>query len=267
MTRFHAALLASALALAALPAAALLTRADRDDAEYLELATRYPATVRLDSPAGGGVLIAPRWVLTAAQGVEAMRDAPGRVRPVIAGRARDVKAVILHPEWKRGGEADLALLQLDAPVEDVEPAKVYRQSDEPGQTVRLVGHGASGRIGEKPPGKEGERRPRAGVNTIDRVTPLTLGLRVKAADEASDLQGVFAPGDRGGPAYVEIGGEAFVAGIGYATEDANGDGIPGNVGDWDLFVRVSARRDWIDEVIAKAAAEEAAAAVGDSERR
>jgi len=267
MTRFRAALLASLLVLAALPAAALLTRADRDDAEYLELATRYPATVRLDSPAGGGVLIAPRWVLTAAQGVEAMRDAPRRVRPVIGGRARDVKAVYLHPAWKRGGEADLALLQLDAPVEDLEPAKVYRQSDESGQAVRLVGHGASGRIGEKPLGEGGERLPRAGVNTVDRVAPGTLGLRVKVADEASDLQGVFAPGDRGGPAYVEVGGEAFVAGIGCATEDANADGIPGNVGDWDLFVRVSAFGDWIDAVIAKAAAGEAAAAVGDTERR
>ena len=267
MTPFRVALLANLLVLASLPAAALLTRADRDDAEYLELATRYPATVRLDAPAGGGVLIAPRWVLTAAHGVEAMRDVPAKVRPVIGGRARDVKVVFLHPDWKRGGEADLALLQLDAPVGDVEPAKVYRQRDESGQTVRIVGHGASGRIGEKPPGEGGERRPRAGVNTVDRVAPRTLGLRIKAADEASDLQGVFAPGDRGGPAYVEIGGEAFVAGIGYATEDANADGIPGNVGDWDLFVRVSAFRDWIDTVIAKAAADEAAAAVGDTERR
>ncbi len=257
--------LGAALALAAPPAAALLTRPDRDDGEYLDLATRYPATVRLEVPVGGGVLISPRWVLTAAHLVEALRESPGRVRPSVAGLVREVKAVYLHPDWRRGGEADLALLHLRIPVEEVEPANVYRQSDEAGQTVRIVGHGASGPVG-RPATGGADRRARAGVNTVDRVGPRTLGLRVKGADEASDLQGVFATGDRGGPAYVEVAGEAFVAGIGHGTEDANADGIAGNVGDWDLYVRVSAFREWINQATAKAAADEAAAAVGDTER-
>lgn len=267
MNRLFPFVLATAFALAAGPAGALLTRADRDDAEYLDLATRYPATVRLDVPEGAGVLISPRWVLTAAHVVEALRDRPRQVLPVIGGRVREVQAVYLHPDWKPGSPSDLALIHLRIPVEDVEPANVYRGSDEAGQTVRIVGHGASGRIGENPSRPPADRRARAGVNTVDRVEALGLGLRIKAPDEASDLQGAFAPGDRGGPAYVEAGGEAFLAGIGRATEDANGDGIAGNVGDWDLFVRVSAFREWINQATAKAAADEAAAAVGDTERR
>ena len=38
-------------------------RADRDDAEYLELATRYGACIPLAFE-GEGVLVASRWVLT-----------------------------------------------------------------------------------------------------------------------------------------------------------------------------------------------------------
>jgi hypothetical protein len=264
MTR--SALIAALLILAACPAGALLTRPDRDDAEYLELATRYPATVRIDAPDAGGVLVSPRWILTAAHVAAAMRDAPKRPRPVIGGRAYEVQAFYLHPDWKPGGAPDVALLHLKIPVEDVEPAPIYRPSDEAGKTVRLVGHGSSGRIGGKSPTAGGDRKARAGVNTVDRVTPLTLGLRLKGADEASDLQGAFSAGDRGGPAYVEIEGQPVVVGIGYATEDANGDGILGNAGDWDLFVRLSPLVDWINQVTAKAAAAESAAIMGDTER-
>lgn len=255
------------VAVACGPASALLIRPDRDDAEYLEMATRYPATVRLESPAGGGVLVSPRWVLTAASVVAPLKDAPGRIRPVVGGKARDVVAVYIHPDWKPGGAADLALLHLAIPVEEVEPANVYRGTGEAGLAVRLVGHGASGRIGERPSAPPGDGRPRAAVNTVDGVEPLMLALRIKAADDASDLQGAFAAGDRGGPAFLEIDGEILVAGIGRATADDNADGIPGNVGDRDLFVRVSALRDWINQATAQAAAAEAAAAVGDTERR
>ena len=259
-------LAAAVLVLAATPGHALLIRPDRDDAEYIDLATRYPAAVRLDAPVGGGVLISPRWVLTAAHVVEPVREAPGRVKLEVGGKRREVKAVYVHPDWKRGAAANLALLHLRIPVEDVEPANVYRGSDEAGQTVRLVGHGLSGRIGEKA-GAPADRRPRAGVNTVDRVAPLAFGLKVKGPDEASDLQGVLASGDRGGPAFIEVEREPFLVGIGFGTEDASGDGIPGSAGDWDLFVRVSALREWINQATAKAAADEAAEAVGDTERR
>jgi hypothetical protein len=56
-------------------------------------------------------------------------------------------------------------------------------------------------------------------------------------------------------------------GVGYATDDTNGDAIIGNVGDWELYVRVSAFAPWIDATLAEVAAREAAALFGDSERR
>jgi len=61
-----------AASLAALPAGALLMRADRDDAEYLELATRYGACIPLAFE-GEGVLVASRWVLTSTRVANGLR--------------------------------------------------------------------------------------------------------------------------------------------------------------------------------------------------
>jgi len=255
-------ILALAAMLAALPAAAILIRADRDDAEYLELASRYTASVFLDAPDGEGVLIASRWLLTAAHRAKAMQEMKPWPRLQSAGRYHEIQAIFLHPEWKNGGAGDIALILLRQGVDDVEPTPIYRGSDEGGKAVVIVGHGLTGKIGGKPlPKAQWDRRKRAAINTVDRVTPRMLGLRIKTPDDASDLQGAAAPGDSGGPAFIETNAGLFVAGVGHATDDANADGIIGNAGDWDLYVRVSAFADWIDATMFRAAADEAAASV------
>jgi hypothetical protein len=135
-------------------------------------------------------------------------------------------------------------------VRGVEPTPLYRGSDEGGKTVVIVGHGYTGILGGKPlPKEKWDRKKRAAINTVDRVTPRILGLRIKKPEDASDLQGAAAPGDSGGPAYVQVGEALFVAGIGYATDDTNADGIIGNAGDWELYVRVSAFVPWIEAVM------------------
>jgi secreted trypsin-like serine protease len=78
-------------------------------------------------------------------------------------------------------------------------------------------------------------------------------LRIKGNDDASDLQGAAAPGDSGGPAFIETKEGIFLVGVGYATDDANADGIVGNIGDWELYARVSAFAGWIDRTMWEAA--------------
>jgi hypothetical protein len=232
-----------ALALAALPASAVLIRADRDDAEYLELASRYPAAVPINAPDGEGVLVAPRWVLTSARVAKALQGLEPAPRLPLAGRAYQVQSFFMHPE----PDADVALILLREPVRGIEPGPLYRASDESGKAVVIVGHGLSGKIGEAPlPRERWDRRKRAAINTVDRVSPRALGLQIKTGDDASDLQGAAAPGESGRPAFIETPEGLFVAGVGSVTE-----------GTWERYARVSAFAPWIDATLLAVAREEA----------
>lgn len=235
---------------AALPASAILIRSDRDDAEYLELATKYTSAVLLTEKGGEGVLIAPRWVLTSADVAKIVRDRGARSTVTIGNDAYEVESVFLHPDGKPGGVNDVALILLRRPVKGVEPTLLYRSDDEKGKTVVIVGHGDVLTLGEMAkPGAQVDRRKRAGINTVDRVMPNLLGLEIKAADEASDLQGAATPLDHGAPAFIETGGSVVVAGISHRVVDENHDGVLGNAGDVDLYMRVSAYVPWIEAVI------------------
>lgn len=224
-------------------------RADRDDAEYLELASRYASAMALGS-FGEGVLIAPRWILTSADVARAMREAQGTLRLRIGSAQHEVVAVFVRP----GNEADIALVLLRDAVNDVEPTPIYRDSGEAGKAVVIVGEGAAARIGSEAITHDG--RKRAAINTIDRVDAGTLGMRLKGPEDASDLQGATGPGDEGAPAFVEEKGRLFVAGIAHGPR---GGGVP-KVGGWDVYTRVSACASWIDEAMFRAAAAEAASA-------
>jgi hypothetical protein len=223
--------IALAAACSVLPATALLTRPDRDDAEYLELASRYTSSIALGATAGEGVLLNRRWILTAAHRARPLRDASAG-RLLIGRETHDVAAVFLHPEWKGGADNDIALVLLRKDVAGFDPTPIYRGDDESGKAVVIVGHGGG--------------RKRAAINTVDRVTPLTLGLHVKPLDDASDLQGQATAAETGGPAYVESGGEILVAGILHGTD-----------GGWETHARVSAFATWIEATMLEVARKEA----------
>lgn len=237
---------------AALPADALLIRPDRDDAEYLELASRYGSAVALQ-PEGEGVLIAPRWILTAAHRAQAIKDIP-RYRLRIDGVEHELVAAHVHPGWRKGDSSnDIGLLQLRSDVKGIEPTPIYRVADEAGKTVILAGHGATGKIGAAPSGKDG--RKRAAINTVDRLRTRTLELDLKGVEEASDLQGAITPGESGAPLYADSTDGLSVVGIACCIDDRNGDGLR-NIGDRDVYTRVSAFAGWIDAVLLEAARKE-----------
>lgn len=237
-------LLAFAAACASWPASAVLIRPDRDDAEYLELASRYTASIVPIAPASEAVVVAPRWLLVPAS------RAPAAGKPIeIAGKSNVVARVVPHPDAKPRTPTDLALVQLAEPVEGVKALPAYRRDDESGKPVVFVGHGATGVIGKTE--RREDFRARGAINTIDAVTPQGLELRIKGLDDASDLQGALVPGEEGAAAWLETDDGLFLAGIYY------GDGKDAN-----RFARVSAFAGWIDSVIAAPAGGTAATPSG-----
>jgi hypothetical protein len=215
-------LLACIATCCALPAAAVLTRADRDDAEYLELASRYTSSLRLPAPGGEGVLIAPRWVLTSAERARALE------------RSKGVKSIHVRDA--------VGLVEMREPVRGRTPSLLHR-GELHGKTVIVVGHGGDG-------------RGRAAINTVDRLSGSTFGLRLKPLDEASDLQGALTADETGAPAYFDTPEGIFVAGIHYASEGT----------DWTLFARASAYVDWVEAVMVAAERDEQEALLGTGTR-
>lgn len=216
-----------------LPAAALLTRPDREDAEYLELASRYTSAIPLGARAGEGVLVSARWILTAAHRAQALRDAKaGRVK--IGGVDHEIASIHVHPEWKGGAANDIALVLLKSDVRGIVPTPVYRGTDEGGKTVVIAGHGGG--------------KKRASINTVDRVEARALALRIKPLDDASDLQGQATAEETGGAAFIQVESDLFVAGI-----------LHGTAGGWETHARVSSFANWVEATMLEAAAKEAEA--------
>lgn len=255
-------LIAALALLVAVPAHAILIRPDRDDAEYLEMATKFTSFVSFGgNPGAGGVLIHPRWVLTSAPVGKSLAAQQGRVIR-LGGRNAAIERVVVHPGWNGAADNGMALILLADAVRGVEPTPLYTAREEAGKTVVIVGAGYTGRIGEKPSMQNRDGKVRASVNTVDKLGPRTLFLQIKDKDNASDLQGATAPGDGGGPAFVNTPEGLRVIGIGYATDDTNANGIVGDIGDWETYARVSAYADWILKTMLDVASEDAAKFLG-----
>jgi hypothetical protein len=234
-------LLALAACTACLPAAALLVRADRDDSEYLELATRYASSIRLPAPAGEAVLIAPRWLLTAAAPALLLKELKPTPPLTLADRTHEIQAIHVQD--------DLALVQLATPVRGIAPMAIYRANDEAGKGLAIVAHGPTGKIGGA---TRADGRRRAGLNTVAAVQEKTFEVRIHAGDEASDLQGALAPGEVGAGAYiVDADDRLFLAGIAQSTD-----------GKRELYSRLSTRLAWIEAVMLEVAKREAEKLLG-----
>ena len=228
-----------------IPAQAIIVRHDVDDADFLQPEDAYSAVFDVFEKRGGvATLIAPNWAITTGHVGQDIK--PGH-ETMIAGQSYSVQQVVLHPKWATENR-EMALIQLDRPVQYVEPIPLYNTSDEQGKIVTLVGRGDSG-TGLTGP-ITADHRLRAATNRVERVEGDMLVFRFDAPDDenTTPLEGVSGPGDSGGPALIESSGVSKLTGLSVASSGRP----PGTYGNLEFYSRVSLDIDWIQETISTA---------------
>ena len=232
--------IAATAASAASPALALMagalpdSPARRVDANTPASPWTSAVAVIVNGATYSGVVVAPRYVLTAAHVTGNL--APAAISVQINAQATPVKMQAVASETFPGAafpHDDLALIELAAPVPaSVRILPIYRQALARGQVLTLVGYGASGNgdIGATVAAAADVKR--VGRNVLDAVRDTLPGAARRSLFYLFDFDGPsgngplggpslgnavetgFAAGDSGSPAYAIVGGRTWLIGIG-----------------------------------------------------
>lgn len=189
-----------------------------------------------------GTLISPTHVLTAAHCTEGVSDQQGSF--AVNGRTFSTTEITDHPQYNSNrfdAGYDISIMELSQAVTGIAPMPIYRQVPQVGQVLTLVGFGEGGPGNGGGQGDFGNKR--VGTTPIDEVTELHIGWNFDNNSESNT-----APGDSGGPAFLTISGQQYIAGItsGGSNDDAS-------IGDFSFDTRVDVFANWIDSVVGQVA--------------
>ncbi|MFP6873599.1 MAG: trypsin-like serine protease [Verrucomicrobiales bacterium] len=227
----------------------IIIRDDLDDANYVVNDSDYPALVDLIERGDCiGTLIHESYLLTVAH-CAADLDPDDSLN--VNGIACSVAAIIPHPQWnKRHDEYDIALVRFSQPVKGVTPLPIYRGEDETGSLITLVGRGvtATGLTGER--GARNDGKLRKCTNIVTGVDDHFIEIRFERPGEngITPLEGIGAAGDSGCPAFIEVNGAFYIAGLNSWGDGPRGVRV-GQYGAFDYQTRVSQYLEWLESIV------------------
>jgi len=259
--RLRYGLYVSVLVVIALDVNAIIRRHDLDDSYYLMDQDSFAFNIYWGCSA---TLIHEKWLLTAAHCV-AGYDGNGIATPAsveILGIEYPVAGQpFYHPEYRSIRRLDyderlndIALVQLQNPVTNVEPIPLYEDADEINQQVEIwgFGHSGDGITGQVTPcGSEPcARQLRRGTSRVSMVSDHELFLRFRAPDDgdSSEFEGHIGNGDSGGAMMISVNGQRFLAGVG-STAHFNFTDQVFKYGSQSVYERVSVHLNWIKLVM------------------
>ena len=225
-------------------AQAIIMRHDLPESDYIVDDGDYPALVDMFYPGDCiATLINDSVLITVAHCAEDLRLSDTLL---VAGTEHAIEAVLLHPDYD-GWFNDIALIHLTEPVVGVASLSLYRGEVLEGDAMTLVGRGvhATGLEGER--GGETDGLLRRATNVVSEVRTQWIEVTFEEPGEAgiTDLEGVGAAGDSGGPAFIETADGPQIAGLNSGGE-APGSIRVGQYGSWDYSTRVELFLDWVD---------------------
>ena len=229
----------------------IVYRHDIDENQFLANPSDYPAVIQLHLRDLTGIvemegtLIAPNWIVTAAHGLNSV-EANQTIS--ILDSLYQISQIITHPSFE-GFEHDIALIKLDRKIIGVEPIPLYRDTNELGKQITIMGRGGSG-TGQTGP-HQYDSKFRTATNKIDSVSSYWIKFRFDEPSNpnSTDLEGISGPGDSGGPAFIEINGKQYLSGISSNQLNEQIGVEEGKYGVIEYYARVSTYTQWIEEVI------------------
>lgn len=177
----------------------------------------------------------------------------------------NVSAVTYYPDFAGFNHPDatndLAILTLSQPVPDGIPTySVLHEDIGQGQTLTMVGYGKSGSGDTGATINATATVKRVGYNVLDTLTNVSQGIAevwhydfdgstgngfLGGSTLGNAIESAIAPGDSGGPAFIQINGQYVIAGTNTFTTTAN-VGLFGSQGGG---IYLPAYASWIDSVI------------------
>jgi hypothetical protein len=215
------------------------------DSEYLSYGSKFKCVVGLCGTeqddqlyCASGVVIKPRWILTAAHVIKKAKTCH------ITVDDKKINVSILFPHKKfdsdNFGYYDIGLVYCDEDVLlDFYP-ELYNQEDELGKTCAISGYGIAGTFNTG--AKIGDRKRRAGSNRINNIDRQLLMCDLK--DKYTALEFLIASGDSGGGLFID----KKLAGINSCVITSDGR-TDSNHNDESGHTRISQHIEWIESTI------------------